>query len=170
MIASRSNVMLRALKPREQGHFLIRLARAGCLSNHMPFDRAPRPYCSFSSFSSLTSYSSHTLYDTAQFAAPSMSMRSPRGRSPVRSHVNPARASSLRRSKSPEDARRSVSRSPSPDHGRTHDRTPSYSRSRSFSRSRSRSRSRGGRRYRSQSYSRTPSPRSPPRSAKVSLW
>ncbi|KAJ5144767.1 Serine/arginine-rich splicing factor SR45 [Penicillium atrosanguineum] len=58
---------------------------------------------------------------------------------------------------------REDTRSPSPARGRPKSRSRSSSRGRSPSRSRSR----GGRRYRSRSYSRTPSPKSPPRSAKI---
>ncbi|KAJ5201595.1 uncharacterized protein N7498_006258 [Penicillium cinerascens] len=87
----------------------------------------------------------------------------------MRSVHGPARSHSLRRSRSSRgDSRRSLTRSPSP--GRDQDRSDrpkSRSRSSSRGRSRSRSRSRGGRRYRSRSYSRTPSPKSPPRSAKI---
>ncbi|KAJ5311202.1 hypothetical protein N7476_007062 [Penicillium atrosanguineum] len=86
-----------------------------------------------------------------------MSMPS-RERSPVRSPHGPAR-SALRPSIPP----REDTRSPSPARGRPKSRSRSSSRGRSPSRSRSR----GGRRYRSRSYSRTPSPKSPPRSAKI---
>ncbi|KAJ5258089.1 hypothetical protein N7524_009645 [Penicillium chrysogenum] len=98
-----------------------------------------------------------------------MSLRSPRGRSPLRSpEQDRARSHSLHRSKPrSESPSRSLTRSPS--HGRR-DRYRSKTRSRSPSRgrTRSRSRSRGGRRYNSRSESRslTPNP-SPPRSAKI---
>ncbi|CAI7632839.1 unnamed protein product [Penicillium palitans] len=100
-----------------------------------------------------------------------MSLRSPRGQSPLPSpEQNRARSlsRSLHRSKPrSESPSRSLTRSPS--QGRR-DRYRSKSRSRSPSRgrTRSRSRSRGGRRYNSRSESRslTPNP-SPPRSSKI---
>lgn len=99
-----------------------------------------------------------------------MSLRSPRGQSPLRSpEQDRARSRSLNRSKPRSDSpSRSLTRSPS--QGRR-DRYRSKTRSRSPSRgrTRSRSRSRGGHRYNSRSESRslTPNP-SPPRSSKVS--
>ncbi|KAJ5708030.1 hypothetical protein N7488_007831 [Penicillium malachiteum] len=96
-----------------------------------------------------------------------MSLRSPRGRSPIPSNPDQDQAPSRSlRSRSRQDSQpRDYSRSPSPDHADRHDRH-----SRSRSRSSSRGRSKGGRRYRSRSrsYSRSPSRSpSPPRSAKI---
>ncbi|KAJ5580126.1 uncharacterized protein N7459_006111 [Penicillium hispanicum] len=98
-----------------------------------------------------------------------MSLRSPRGRSPLRSPDDLARSHSLRSRTPRQDSRpRSITRSPSLVHDADYRDRHTRSHSRSSSRGRSRSRSRGGRRYRTRSYSRTPSPNpSPPRSAKI---
>ncbi|KUM59040.1 hypothetical protein ACN42_g8094 [Penicillium freii] len=100
-----------------------------------------------------------------------MSLRSPRGQSPLRSpEQDRARSRSLHRSKPrSESPSRSLTRSPSPGRrDRYRSKTRSRSPSRGRTRSRSRSRSRGGRRYNSRSESRslTPNP-SPPRSSKI---
>lgn len=103
---------------------------------------------------------------------PSMSMRAPRGRSPVRSPRESGvdRDATLRRTVSP----RSISRSPSfeRDAGRRNGHyTNSPSQSplppKKHSRSRSRTWSRDSRRYRNRSYSRSQSPPGIPRSSKV---
>ncbi|KAJ5090416.1 hypothetical protein N7532_009100, partial [Penicillium argentinense] len=102
------------------------------------------PYNSFFSKPS-SSQTHHTQNST------SMSSRSPRGRSPIRSPLR-MRSRSLRQSRSPRNDSRSRSITRSPSRGRT----------------RSRSHSRDSRNYRGRSYSRTPSRTpSPPKSAKI---